>query len=96
VSKDYYEVLGLLHSAEDVVIKAAFKALAQRYHPDKFEGDPDVARAKMEDINEAYRVLSSPPHRLVHDRDIMGDSVRLDKTFADWVRAFVKARARGD
>ena len=38
-TNNYYAVLGLLHTAEPVVVKAAFKALAQRYHPDKFKGD---------------------------------------------------------
>jgi len=33
--KDLYQVLGLLHTAENEVIKAAYKALAQKYHPDR-------------------------------------------------------------
>ena len=33
--KDLYAVFGLLHTAEIEVIKAAYKALAQKYHPDK-------------------------------------------------------------
>ena len=96
MTKDYYAVLGLLHSAEDVVIKAAFKALAQRYHPDKFKGDPNVAKAKMEAFNEAYQVLSNPPLRQEHDRELMGDLAGMDENFAEWIRAFVDARAHGD
>ena len=42
VTKNHYAVLGLLHTAEPVVVKAAFKALAQRYHPDKFKGNPSL------------------------------------------------------
>lgn len=34
--KDYYATLGVTPQAEDVVIKAAYRALAQRYHPDRF------------------------------------------------------------
>jgi curved DNA-binding protein CbpA len=37
-SKDYYAILGLTPSAEEVVIRAAYKALAQRYHPDRTKG----------------------------------------------------------
>jgi DnaJ-class molecular chaperone len=33
--KDYYRILGVLDDAEDIVIKAAYRALAQRYHPDQ-------------------------------------------------------------
>ena len=37
--KDYYRTLGVLDDAEDIIIRAAYKALAQRYHPDKWKGD---------------------------------------------------------
>ena len=36
--KDYYRILGVLDDAEDIVIKAAYRALAQRYHPDRWQG----------------------------------------------------------
>lgn len=96
MAKDHYAALGLLHTAEDVVIKAAFKALAQRYHPDRFAGDPDFARAKMEALNEAYRVLSNPQLKQAHDRELMGEFAGLDEKFVEWIRAFVEAKRHGD
>ena len=36
--KTYYQTLGVTPDAEDIVIRAAYKALSQRYHPDKFKG----------------------------------------------------------
>lgn len=66
-SKDYYAVLGVLPSAEDVVIRAAYKALAQRYHPDRFDGDADTAHARTSELNEAYAVLSDPALRAEYD-----------------------------
>jgi curved DNA-binding protein CbpA len=66
-SKDYYATLGVLPSAEDVVIRAAYKALAQRYHPDRFEGSKDEALRRMQDINEAYAVLSDAVQRKEYD-----------------------------
>ena len=39
--KTHYEVLGLLPSAEDVVVKAAYKALAQKFHPDKHKNNKE-------------------------------------------------------
>ena len=36
--KTYYQILGVTPDAEDIVIRAAYKALSQRYHPDKFKG----------------------------------------------------------
>ena len=35
-TKDYFAVLGVLPTAEDIVIRAVYRALAQRYHPDRF------------------------------------------------------------
>ena len=67
MSKDYYQTLGVLDNAEDIVIKAAYKALAQRYHPDKWTGNKGEATRRMYDINEAYDVLSDPVKRKAYD-----------------------------
>lgn len=64
--KDYYAVLGVLSSAEDVVISGAYRALAQRYHPDRFDGDD--ANVRMAEINEAYRILSDAELRAQYDK----------------------------
>ena len=93
---NHYAVLGLLPTAEPVVVKAAFKALAQRYHPDKFKGDPELARTKMKDLNEAYRVLSTPRQRQAYDRELMDDLATADQAFAQWIQAFIDAKRHGD
>ena len=67
MTQDYYRILGVLDEAEDIVIKAAYKALAQRYHPDKWAGDSEDATRRMADINEAYGVLSDPAKRKEYD-----------------------------
>lgn len=66
--KDYYAVLGILPSAEDVVIRAAYKALAQRFHPDRYTGSQEEAHKKMSELNEAYSVLSDPVKRSEYDK----------------------------
>ncbi len=96
MTKDHYAVLGLLPTAEMIVIKAAYKALAQRYHPDKWTGDPDVARLKMAELNEAYTVLSSSQQRQAYDQQVIDCLGGLDERFAAWIRAFVHARKYGD
>jgi len=68
--KDYYSILGIAHTAEEVVIRAAWKAMAQRYHPDRFDGDSTQANAQMAEINEAYNVLSIPASREFYDNTI--------------------------
>ncbi len=67
--KDYYATLGVTLQAEDVVIKAAYRALAQRYHPDRFAGSANEANRKMAEINEAYGVLSDPTKRKAYDAE---------------------------
>jgi curved DNA-binding protein CbpA len=66
---DFYAVLGVLPTADVVVIRAAYKALAQRYHPDKWTGAPNEANERMTEINAAYRVLSDPELRRKYDSD---------------------------
>jgi curved DNA-binding protein CbpA len=61
--RDYYSILGVIDSAEMVVIKAAYKALMMVYHPDRYEGDTEEAIRKTKEINEAYAVLIDPEKR---------------------------------
>ena len=60
---DYYAVLGVLPDAEDIVVVAAYRALANRYHPDRWKGDVAEATRRMADINIAYGVLGDVAKR---------------------------------
>ena len=64
---DYYQVLGVLEDAEDIVIRAAYRALAQKYHPDKWNGDKQFALERMKVINNAYNILSDIQKRADYD-----------------------------
>lgn len=66
--RDHYSTLGILPEAEHVVVVAAFRALASRYHPDKWDGDKDLANARMAELNVAYGVLSDPARRSQYDK----------------------------
>ena len=68
--KTYYQTLGVTPDAEDIVIRAAYKALSQRYHPDKFKGSAEEAEAKMKEINIAYSVLSDKEKRKAYDEEL--------------------------
>jgi curved DNA-binding protein CbpA len=67
-TKNYYRTLGVLPTAELIVIKAAYRALATKYHPDKWTGEKSTAHQKMLEINEAYEVLSDTQAREQYDK----------------------------
>jgi hypothetical protein len=65
VTRDHYAVLGVSQASEDVVIRAAYRALMRRYHPD---ADPSSeASQRAQAINAAYAVLSDPDKRARYD-----------------------------
>lgn len=64
--KTHYDNLKVSKTAPQEVIRAAYKALSQKYHPDRNDGNPDANRV-MKIINEAYNVLSDPLKRKEHD-----------------------------
>lgn len=65
----HYDNLRVARNAPFEVIKAAYKALSQKYHPDKHPDDPNAGR-RMQIINLAYDTLCDPAKRAEHDREI--------------------------
>jgi curved DNA-binding protein len=65
--KDYYKDLGVTKNASPAEIKKAYRALANKYHPDKAKGDK-AAEEKFKEINEANEVLSDPVKRKKYDQ----------------------------
>jgi curved DNA-binding protein CbpA len=63
---DPYKVLQVDPEAEDEVIQAAYRRLAQKYHPDRA---PDrEAAARMVAINAAWEMVGEPARRAAYDR----------------------------
>ncbi len=67
-STDAYKVLQVDPEAEDEVIQAAYRRLAQKYHPDVTGPAPESA-ARMAAINAAYETLRDPTKRRAYDRE---------------------------
>lgn len=63
----HYDNLRVARNAPLEVIRAAYKTLSQKYHPDRNPGDPEAARI-MAILNASYDVLSNPEKRAAHDR----------------------------
>jgi uncharacterized membrane protein YsdA (DUF1294 family) len=81
--KDYYEVLGVPRNASKEEIRAAYRRLVLKYHPDR-NRSPD-AEARLKEINEAYRVLMDDKKRRVYDMyGVAG--LRLGGDFYRWTR----------
>lgn len=54
-----YEVLGIREGASEEEIKAAYRELVKKYHPDRYQDNPlsDLAEEKLREVNEAYDYL---------------------------------------
>lgn len=85
--KDYYKTLGVARDATAEDLKKAFRKLARKYHPDvSKEAD---AQLRMQEVNEAYAVLSDPEKRAAYDQ--LGSGHRPGQAFRpppDWDAGF--------
>src|SRR6201996_952384 len=64
---DYYKILGVKKDASQDDIKAAYRKLARKHHPDLNPNDKE-ANKKFQQINEANEVLSDPGKRKKYDQ----------------------------
>jgi molecular chaperone DnaJ len=65
--RDYYEILGVIKTADGDTIKKAYRKLAVQFHPDKNQGSKE-AEEKFKEATEAYEVLRDPDKRAAYDR----------------------------
>ena len=68
IFKDYYKILGIDNNkATPEEIKSAYREQAKKYHPD-INSESNFSEERFKDINEAYKVLSTPASRRKYDR----------------------------
>ena len=84
MARSYYETLGLKRDASQKEIKAAYRRLARKHHPDVNPGDKS-AEGRFKEINRAFEVLSDADKRAKYDR--YGENW-------EQAEAFEKARAQ--
>ena len=82
----HYDNLKVARMAPQEVIRAAYKALSQKYHPDKNPGDEKAARI-MAIVNTAYTALNDPVRRREHDEWIAAE---------EWEVAWVESTRHED
>lgn len=78
-------------NAEQIVITAAYRALARQYHPDLWKGDPAIANKRMSEINVAYGVLGDPDKRLDYDNSRKATHSNFSNDTDDMDQAFNQA-----
>jgi len=77
----HYDNLKVARNAPPEVIRAAYKTLSQKYHPDRNPHKPDAIRI-IQIINSAYEVLADPAKRQEHDEWIAREEAEPGKTAA--------------
>ena len=68
-TRDYYKMLGVERAATPEQIKAAFRKLARKYHPDTNKDDA-TAEKRFKEISEAYDVLRDTKKRAEYDNPV--------------------------
>ena len=78
-SKNFYQTLGLLNDVDDVVIKAAYRALAQKYHPDKNKTNKELHTQIMAKLNEAFAAIGTKAKRKAYDESLRASAAKQEK-----------------
>lgn len=95
MENDYYKTFGVAPDAEDVVIRAAHKALIQHYNLDGWKGNKLEANRKLFELNEALVILTDPVMRKLYDESranqsqssessIVNAEFSVDQISKDW------------
>ena len=76
---DYYQLLGIIRTANSDQIRSAFHRFARKHHPDNFVDSPEEAERHTmlyQQASEAYRVLLDPTKRQLYDEGLANGQKR--------------------
>lgn len=77
---DYYATLGVARDASEKEIKAAYRKMARKYHPDTSKDA--ASEQKFKEVSEAYEVLKDPDKRARYDQ--LGHNWQQGQDFSDF------------
>ena len=80
VDEDLYDVLGVARTAKPEAIRAAFRVLVKKLHPD-LNPDDDEAQESFKKVSTAYRILSDPDKRIRYDKGEIGSDGEINPEF---------------
>ncbi|MDJ0686987.1 MAG: J domain-containing protein [Xenococcaceae cyanobacterium MO_188.B32] len=84
LANTYYSLLGLHPSASMLEIRRSYRQLSKKYHPDTTNFSAAVAKAKFQQINEAYATLSNPERRSLYDLKIGYSRINVIQAPPEW------------
>uniref|UniRef100_A0ACD5XJZ4 Uncharacterized protein n=1 Tax=Avena sativa TaxID=4498 RepID=A0ACD5XJZ4_AVESA len=85
----YYAQLGIRKNASCTDIRAAYRRLAMKWHPDRWASDPGAtgeAKQRFQRIQEAYSVLSDRGKRAMYDAGLFDPLDDDDQDFSDFMQ----------
>ncbi|KAK8651551.1 hypothetical protein V6N13_141150 [Hibiscus sabdariffa] len=88
----YYSVLGIRRDASFSDIRAAYRKLALKWHPDRYARNPVVAgeaKSRFQQIQEAYSVLSDESKRSMYDAGLYDPLGEDNEDFCDFMQEMI-------
>lgn len=79
----YYEILRISHDAPRDAVKAAFRAMAKKYHPDFHPDRSAWAHDRIQEVIRAYEVLFDDEKRAVYDRTLSRLKMRTGSAYRE-------------
>lgn len=86
MNSSHYDILQVTRNASEPVIRAAYRTLASKYHPDKSMVSPQEADRMMKLLNEAYAILSDLERRKDYDSRLIADELKQQGPPANTIR----------
>ena len=90
LANTYYSLLGLHPSASVLEIRRSYRQLSKKYHPDTTSFPTTEAKAKFQQINEAYATLSNPERRSLYDLKIGYSRINVIQAPPEWEQSSIE------